>query len=135
MKKILFIMMIALGGMMTGVNANENVNVDYNINNSTIVKEAGQWTATYYGNTYKTARRTANGDAFNMHAMTCAAPKKYAFGTKLKVTNKENGKSVIVKVTDRGGFDNRTVDLTYGAFGRIASHCAGRIKVDVEVVR
>ena len=92
------------------------------------------WTATYYGDKYKTVRHTANGQVFNMHAMTCAAPKHYKFGTKLRVTNVANGKSVVVTVTDRGGFGNRCVDLTYGAFGKIANHRSGRIKVNVEVV-
>ena len=92
------------------------------------------WTATYYGNTYKSVRRTANGDVFNMNAMTCAAPRHYKFGTKLKITNLSNNKSVIVTVTDRGEFGKRTIDLTYGAFGKIASHKAGRIKIKVEVV-
>ena len=92
------------------------------------------YTATYYGNNYKGMRHTANGDVFNMNAMTCAAPKHYKFGTLLKVTNVSNGKSVIVKVTDRGGFGNRVIDLTYGAFGKIANHKSGRIKVHVEEV-
>lgn len=89
--------------------------------------------ATYYGNTYKTPRKTANGDSFNMYAMTCAAPKRYKFGTMLKVTNLSNNKSVVVRVNDRGAFGNHTIDLTYGAFGKIASHRTGRIKIKVEV--
>ena len=97
--------------------------------------EKGNWTATYYGNHYKGHRKTANGDTFNMYAMTCAAPKCYKFGTKLKVTNLKNNKSVIVTVTDRGAFGNRTIDLTYGAFGKIASYRDGRIKIKVQVVK
>ena len=92
------------------------------------------WTATYYGNNYKTVRHTANGDVFNVNAMTCAAPKKFKFGTKLKVTNLENNKSVIVRVNDRGRFGNHVIDLTYGAFKKISEHKKGRIKVKVEVV-
>lgn len=97
--------------------------------------EKGHWTATYYGNHYKGKRKTANGDTFNMHAMTCAAPKKFKFGTKLRITNIKNNKSVVVKVTDRGAFGSHTIDLTYGAFGKIARHRDGRIKVKVEVVK
>lgn len=93
--------------------------------------EEGQWTATYYGNNYKGVRYTANGERFNMNAMTCAAPKKYKFGTYLRVENKANGKSVIVRVTDRGGFGNRCIDLTYGSFAKIASHRTGRIRINV----
>lgn len=97
--------------------------------------EKGHWTATYYGNTYKTARRTANGERFNMNAMTCAAPSKYKFGTMLRVTNLANKKSVVVRVTDRGHLGNHTIDLTYGAFGKIAKHRDGRVKIKVEVLK
>lgn len=102
-----------------------------------IASKPTEMEATYYGNTYKGVRHTANGDVFDMNAMTCAAPKKYAFGTRLKVTNKSNGKSVIVKVTDRGAKDlyGRIIDLTYKAFGKIASHRDGRIKILVEVMK
>lgn len=89
--------------------------------------------ATYYGNNYKGRRHTANGDVFNMHAMTCAS-NTHRFGTWLLVENLANGKSVIVKVTDRGGFKRGNVDLTYGAFGKIASYRSGRIKVKITVV-
>lgn len=94
-----------------------------------------RWAATYYGNHYKTQRKTANGEIFNVHAMTCATPKCFAFGTKLKITNLENKKSVIVRVNDRGGFDNKTIDLTYHAFKRIANINDGRIKIKVQVVK
>ncbi len=94
----------------------------------------GNWTATYYGNTYKTARRNANGEPFNKNAMTCAAPTKFAFGTRLKVTNIANGKSVVVKVCDRC-VGSSIIDLTYGAFGKIASYRDGRVRVKVEVLK
>lgn len=97
-------------------------------------KSHSQWSATYYGNKYRTTRRTANGEVFNMHAMTCAAPRKYKFGTKLRVTNLTNHKYVIVRVNDRGGFGCKVIDLTYDAFGKIAKHKLGRIKVKIEVV-
>ena len=99
-----------------------------------ISHEHGHWTATFYGNKYKKPRKTASGETFNMHAMTCAAPKKYKFGTMLRITNLANKKSVIVRVNDRGGFGHRTIDLTYSAFGKIAKHREGRVKIKVEVV-
>lgn len=101
--------------------------------NTTLVK--GNFTATYYGNKYKGSRRNANGEPFDMNAMTCATSKQFAFGTKLKVTNMANGKSVIVRVCDRATCGNGVIDLTYGAFGKIASHRAGRVKVKVEIVK
>ena len=120
MKKILIFLILCA----TTIKAQET-------NNS----EPGHWTATYYGDRYKGVRKTANGETFNMYAMTCAAPKRYKFGTMLKVTNISNNKSVIVKVTDRGGFGNHTIDLTHGAFGKIAKHRQGRIKVKVEILK
>ena len=79
--------------------------------------------ASYYGNTYRYVngrpRHTANGEVFNMNAMTCASM-IHPFGTILKVTNAKNGKSVIVRVTDRGRFSSNKLDLTYGAWGKIA---------------
>ena len=111
-----------------------NVNTSKQTQTTTAVKHHGIYTATYYGNRYKTVRHTANGDVFDKNAMTCAAPKHYKFGTMLKVTNVNNGKSVTVRVNDRGGFGNKTIDLTHGAFGKIANHSSGRIKVNVEVV-
>ena len=130
MKKltILFVMVFV---MFCTVHSNNT-----NRQQETIKKEIvhNGWTATYYGNHYKTVRHTANGDVFDKNAMTCAAPKHYKFGTMLKVTNINNGKSVVVRVNDRGGFGNRTVDLTHGAFGKIANHSSGRIKVNVEVI-
>lgn len=106
------------------------------LNAQTVIKtEKGNWQATYYGNHYKGRKLMANGEVFNVHAMTCAAPKKFKFGTKLKITNLENNKSVIVKVTDRGGFGGHTIDLTYHAFKKIAKHKDGRIKVKVQVIK
>ena len=93
--------------------------------------EDGDWTATYYGNTYKTQRWTANGEKFNMNAMTCAAPRRYKFNSYLLVVNVVNGKGVVVKVTDRGAFGERTIDLTYGSFAKIATNREGRIKIKV----
>jgi rare lipoprotein A len=121
--------------MMFAFTANANVNQikQYSVVvcNDSMKHETGNWTATYYGNTYKGVRYTANGDRFNMNAMTCAAPKKYKFGTWLKVENVKNGKSVVVKVTDRGAFGNSNIDLAYGAFGKISDHRSGRIKIKV----
>lgn len=127
---ILFIMIFT---MFCTVSSN-NVNTLKQTKTTTAVKHHGIYTATYYGNRYKTVRHTANGDVFNKNAMTCAAPKHYKFGTMLKVTNVNNGKSITVRVNDRGGFGNKTIDLTHGAFGKIANHSSGRIKVNVEIV-
>ena len=65
----------------------------------------------YYGQ----GRRTASGQPFNPHAMT-AAHRTLPFGTKLKVTNQKNGKSVVVRINDRGPFiKGRVIDLSKAA--------------------
>ncbi len=70
-------------------------------------------------------RATASGELMNPGAMT-TAHRTLPFGTKLLVTNRSNGKSVVVRVNDRGPFyDGRILDLSSGAFGRIASHSSG----------
>ncbi len=87
----------------------------------------------YYGRKFH-GRKTANGETFDMHAMTCAH-KRFAFGTKLKVTNESNGKSVIVRVNDRGPFiKGRDIDLSYGAADKIGLIPHGVLKCKVEVL-
>ena len=88
--------------------------------------------ATWYGNQFN-GRLTASGERFNQHAMTCAS-NKYKFGTRLKVTNTANGKSVICRVNDRGKLGKGVVvDLSKGAFAKIAPLSQGKIKVKVTV--
>ncbi len=64
---------------------------------------------------------TANGERFNAYGLS-TAHRYLPFGTKLRVTNRANGRSVIVRVNDRGPYvGDRDLDLSYGAFGKIAS--------------
>lgn len=79
---------------------------------------------------------TANGERYYENALTCASM-DYKFNTLLKVTNLENGKSVICRVNDRGNFKKkygRIIDLSRGSFAKIADLKLGIIKVKVEVV-
>lgn len=77
--------------------------------------------ASYYASKFH-GRRTASGKKFDNNAYS-AAHKKLPFGTKLKITNEANGKSVIVEVTDRGPFSKaREIDLSKRAFMEIASN-------------
>ncbi len=87
-------------------------------------------------------RRTASGAVFNRNDLTCAVPykkgskqPKYPFGTKLRVINNRNGKSVIVTVVDTGSFGHkgRVVDLSYGAFKSIEDPKLG--VADVSIVK
>ena len=90
--------------------------------------------ASYYHDKFN-GRRTASGRKFDNNKYT-AAHRKFPFGTKLKVTNEANGKSVIVEVTDRGPFTRgREIDLTRKAFMEIASgRYGGSLKVMIEVI-
>src|SRR2546421_82394 len=70
--------------------------------------------ASYYGKEFN-GRRAADGGVFNMNAMT-AAHRSLPFGTKLHVTNLRNGRSVVVRISDRGPYiHGRVLDLSYGA--------------------
>ena len=81
--------------------------------------------------------QTATGGRFDQWAMT-TAHKTLPFGTKVKVTNKATGKSVVVKVNDRGPYiKGRTFDLSRGAFSKIAPLSQGIIKshnVEITIV-
>lgn len=70
--------------------------------------------ASYYGPGLH-GRRKANGEIFNQNAMT-AAHRTYAFGTRVRVTNLSNGRSVELRITDRGPFvRHRIIDVSLGA--------------------
>lgn len=90
--------------------------------------------ASYYHNRFN-GRRTSSGIRFSNDKYT-AAHRKLPFGTKLKVTNEENGKSVIVEVIDRGPFSRgREIDLSRRAFMEIASNKnSGSTIVKLEII-
>lgn len=87
--------------------------------------------ASYYASKFN-GRKTASGQIFRNNELTCAH-RTYKFGTKLKVTNIKNNKSVIVIVTDRGPYiKGRVIDLSQKAFKSIASLKSGCITVKIE---
>lgn len=86
--------------------------------------------ASYYGT--ESGSQTASGARFIPGAMT-AAHRTLPFGTKVRVTNKRNGKSVVVTINDRGPFiRGRIIDLSTGAAGVIGMRGAGVAPVTVE---
>lgn len=91
--------------------------------------------ASFYGGKSHNGKKTASGERFNKNDMTCAHM-SLPFGTKLRVTNLKTNKSVIVKVNDRGNFRkyNRVIDLSEGAFKKIASLEQGVVKVKIEIL-
>lgn len=88
----------------------------------------------YYGKKFH-GRPTANGDTFDMNKMTCAH-KTLPFNTMLRVTNEDNGKSVVVRVNDRGPFiKGRDLDLSKGAAEIIGLIPYGVKKLKVEILK
>jgi len=89
--------------------------------------------ASYYANKFN-GKRTASGERFDNKKLT-AAHRKLAFGTKVRVTNLRNGRSIIVKVNDRGPHvRSREIDLSRKAFMYLASNKGGgemRVKIEV----
>ncbi len=98
------------------------------------LEHVGDGMASYYGHELA-GNRTASGERFNPKAMT-AAHRTLPLGTKLKVTNKKNGKSVIVRINDRGPFvKKRLIDLSLGAAQKISMVAAGHAAVRLELLR
>ena len=87
--------------------------------------------ATFYSKR-ATGARTASGERLHHDSLTCAH-RTYPFGTLLKVTNLNNGKTVVVRVTDRGPFaKGRIIDLSYAAAKQLDMLLAGVATVTVE---
>lgn len=89
----------------------------------------------YYADKFN-GRKTSNGETFNNNKLT-AAHRTLAFGTKIKVTNLVNDKSVIVEVNDRGPQkSSRELDLTKRAFMEITDNKNhGTLKVSIEIIK
>lgn len=89
--------------------------------------------ASWYGRKFH-GQRTASGETYDMFAMT-AAHKTYPIPSFAKVTNVKNGKSVVVRINDRGPFhSDRIIDLSYAAAAKIGIVNAGSGLVEVERV-
>ena len=94
----------------------------------------GEGEASYYGNELA-GNRTSSGERFDPHAFT-AAHRSLPLGTKLRVTNLANGRSVLVRVNDRGPFTRgRILDVSLAAAREIAMVGPGHAQVRLEVVR
>jgi rare lipoprotein A len=90
--------------------------------------------ASYYGDDFH-GRKTASGEVFDQWKLTCAH-RDLPFGTRLKVTNLQNKKSVIVRVNDRGPWvSGRLIDLSYAAAKKIDMIQRGVVKVKIEIVK
>lgn len=121
----------------------EDINPDTKIESNKQNKNKQNYgTATWYGR-YFHGRKTANGEIYNMHGNSCATGNRnIPFGSKLKITNIKNDKSIIVTVNDRMNKryhpvdykgDNR-IDLSVGAFKQLAPIKQGVIKIKFEII-
>jgi rare lipoprotein A len=89
--------------------------------------------ASWYGAQFH-GRQASNGEIYDMNKMT-AAHRTLPFETMVRVTNQRNGKSAVVRITDRGPFvNNRIIDLSYAAAKAIESIGQGVVPVRLEVV-
>ena len=104
-----------------------------NVASNTVRRFSQTGVASWYGRQFH-GRKTASGETFDMNGLT-AAHRSLPLNCYIRVTNKNNGKSVIVKVNDRGPFHgNRVVDLSYGAAKSLGITNAGTASVSIERV-
>ncbi len=90
-------------------------------------------TASYYGPNFH-GRLTANGETFDRNAMTCAHL-HLPFGTRLEITYLKTGRTVILRVNDRGPYsNNRILDLSEGAARRLGMHEDGIGEVTARIL-
>lgn len=89
--------------------------------------------ASWYGQKFH-GRRTSSGEVYDMYQFT-AAHKTLPLPSYARVTNLDNGQSVIVKINDRGPFKkNRIIDLSYAASKKLGYQAQGTARVEVEVL-
>ena len=134
--------------MVTNLNTiYENKDKDIKIRNNDVaetfekeIEERAQYThfqtgmASFYGGKWH-GKKTANGEIFNENSLT-AAHKTLPFGTRVKVTNLDNGKSVVVRINNRGPYSKgRVIDLSKAAFAKIANTSKGVTKVKLEIAK
>lgn len=132
MKKLLIYIVFLFSLTITAQECPELKEENKEIENLKLYKKNAH--ASYYHDKFD-GRKTASGVRFNNSKLT-AAHKKLPFGTKLKITNERNNKSVIVVINDRGPFVNgREIDLSKKAFMDITSNKGGGVVfVKIEII-
>ncbi len=89
--------------------------------------------ASYYAG-FHHGKKTASGERFNMHSLT-AAHRTLPLGSKIKVTNLNNGKEVVVRVNDRGPYaKGRVLDVSLGAAKKLDMIKTGTTKVSIQIL-
>lgn len=96
-------------------------------------RSLGRGMASYYGRSFA-GRRTASGETFDPQQLT-AAHRTLPFGSKVKVTNPANGRSVVVRINDRGPFSRgRVIDLSHRAAEDLGLIRSGHGEVELALV-
>jgi rare lipoprotein A len=101
-----------------------------------LASETGE--GTYYGGRFH-GRRTASGERFDQNDLT-AAHRTFPFGTRVRVTNLRNGRSVVVRINDRGPFgparvaERKVIDVSHAAARELGFLRQGRVLVRVDVL-
>jgi rare lipoprotein A len=96
--------------------------------------EQKPWTETGIASYYVHGRLTANGERYDRYRMT-AAHRSLPFGTRVRVTNVENQRSVVVRITDRGPYHKgRILDLSYAAGRKLGLVTPGTARVRLRVL-
>jgi rare lipoprotein A len=128
----LYVMVVVLGGILAGCGPSSP---RFTSTSGTIESAVHslEGYASYYADEFN-GRPTANGETFDMNALT-AAHRTLPFNTRLRVLNLENGRSVVVRINDRGPFkDDRTIDLSLAAAKEVGLILNGTARVRLEVL-
>tara|TARA_B110000263_G_C15278856_1_gene497292 strand:+ start:1314 stop:1760 length:447 start_codon:yes stop_codon:yes gene_type:complete len=114
----------------TSSQANNNKNVKYKkIKSDGIYKGVSSW----YGPNFH-GKLTANGEVYDMYGVT-AAHKTLTLNTVARVTNLDNGKSIILRINDRGPYvDGRILDCSFGAAKKLGFHEQGTANVEIKII-
>jgi rare lipoprotein A len=97
------------------------------------VRRVQEGIASYYADEFH-GRLTANGETYDMNALT-AAHQSLPFNSRVRVTNLDNGRSVVVRINDRGPFvEGRIIDLSLGAAKAVGLIGPGTARVRLEVL-
>ena len=119
------------GGQSNGSTKKPKKNIKYSKKNknSSELKGVSSW----YGPNFH-GKLTANGEVYDMYGVT-AAHKTLTLGTVVRVTNLDNGKSLILRINDRGPYvDGRILDCSFGAAKKLGFHEQGTANVEIKII-
>ena len=116
--------------LVTKKNTKKKKNKKSSFNKS---KKVFRGISSYYGPNFH-GKLTANGEIFDMYGVT-AAHKELPFNTTVRVINENNGKSILIRINDRGPYvNNRILDCSFGAAKKLGFVGEGTAPVKIEVI-